>query len=72
MRTGAIYGVDPSDRGSPRAGLKTNSHSVLLAQKRGSVKDGAGSSGMNATGRSTQPSWHTQMRGPKSREGSTT
>ena len=53
MRTGAIYGVNPNDQGSPRVGPKSSARSVIGVQKRGSVKDGAGSSGMNATARST-------------------
>ena len=53
MRTGAIYGVNPNDQGSPRVGAKSSARSVVGVQKRGSIKDGAGSSGMNATARST-------------------
>jgi hypothetical protein len=53
MRTGAIYGVNPNDQVSPRVGPKSSARSVIGAQKRGSVKDVATSSGMNATARST-------------------
>ena len=54
------------DKKSPRS---NNTHSALVAKKRFSLKDGASSGGMNVTARSTQPSWNTQMRAPKSREG---
>ena len=65
-QTGAIYGMPSLDKKSPRS---KNTHSALVAQKRFSLKDGTSSGGMNVTARSTQPSWNTQMRAPKSREG---